>query len=273
MKNPLTKRLVGMGLLLFAILGTGTLGFTLIEGMSPVDALYFSVVTVATVGYGDIHPVTPAGRLLAVGIILTGVGTFLYVVANGTELLMERRQEEERRNRLNMVVEVFFSEIGYDVLRYFASADTDCGATRAALDVRADWEPEKYVKVAGSLDSLCMKVDSARLDKEGLRDFLTSKNDLLLRLLENPNLVEHEAFTDLLRALFHVKAELSERKDFGGLPDTDLRHLSGDAERVYKPLVKAWLGHLSYLKANYPYLYSLAVRTNPFRPDADAVVV
>lgn len=261
-----------MGLLLAGILTTGTVGFTLIEGMAPIDALYFSVVTVATVGYGDIHPVTPAGRLLAVAVILTGVGTFLYVVANGTELLMERRQEEERRNRLNMVVEVFFAEIGYEMLRIFAAADLDCSGTRTSLDLKTDWDEAKFKSAEAAMANLCMKVDPLKLDKEGLRDFLGSKNDLLLRILENQNLVEHEAFTDLLRAVFHVKAELMERDGFAHLPESDLKHLAGDMERVYRPLVKAWLVHLKYLKANYPYLFSLAVRTNPFRPEADAVV-
>ena len=45
----------------------------------------------ATVGYGDIHPVTASGKLLAILIIITGVGTFLGVIANTTELMLNRK--------------------------------------------------------------------------------------------------------------------------------------------------------------------------------------
>ena len=67
------------------VMGLGILGFMIIEDLSLADAFYFSIVTIATVGYGDIHPATQAGKILAVVLIITGVGTFLGVVANATD--------------------------------------------------------------------------------------------------------------------------------------------------------------------------------------------
>ena len=64
-------------LLTFAVLAVGTVDFALTEELSPGDALYFSLVTVATVGYDDIHPATPVGKVLAIVLIVAGVGTFL----------------------------------------------------------------------------------------------------------------------------------------------------------------------------------------------------
>ena len=78
------------GILLLVIL-VGVAGFITFEGLSPFEALYFTIVTISTVGYGDIHPSTLQGTILALVLIIIGVGTFLGVVANITELLLHRR--------------------------------------------------------------------------------------------------------------------------------------------------------------------------------------
>jgi hypothetical protein len=101
---------------------------------------------------------------------------------------------------------------------------------------------------------------------------MQSRSDLLLRLIENPNIQEHENFTDLLRAIFHLLDELSQRNNLSELLDSDRKHLEGDISRVYKFLLFEWLRYLRYIKENYGYLFSLAVRTNPFDPDATVTV-
>lgn len=53
---------------------------------------------------------------------------------------------------------------------------------------------------------------------------------------------------------------------------TRRRHLAGDVDRVYGLLARFWLEYMRYLKGNYPYLFSLAVRTNPFDECASPVV-
>lgn len=84
--------------------------------------------------------------------------------------------------------------------------------------------------------------------------------------------MEHESFTNLLWAVFHFTEELSHRKNLKKLPGSDLKHLSGDIQRSYNLLVDQWLDYMSYLKNNYPYLFSLAMRTNPFDEKASPVV-
>jgi hypothetical protein len=101
---------------------------------------------------------------------------------------------------------------------------------------------------------------------------LAAHREFMVRLLENPNLIEHETFTDLLRAVFHLADELQFRPDFSTLPANDKAHLVGDVRRAYSLLVSEWLEQMEYLETNYPYLFSLAVRTNPFSEAASAVV-
>ena len=97
-----------------------------------------------------------------------------------------------------------------------------------------------------------------------LSSYLKEKSDLLLRQLENSDLIEHEAFTELLWATVHLRDELVYRYDFDVLPESDLQHLSGDVKRVYGLLTRQWLDYLLHLKVQYPYLFSLALRTNPY---------
>jgi hypothetical protein len=62
------------------------------------------------------------------------------------------------------------------------------------------------------------------------------------------------------------------REDLAHLPSSDVAHLAGDVRRVYALLVRHWLDYMKYLKENYPYLFSLAMRTNPFDDTATPTV-
>lgn len=76
------------------ILG-GTVFYHYIEKLDWIDALYFSVVTISTVGYGDFSPQTTPGKLFTIFYIITGVG-ILFAFINA---LYERRMDENRRSR------------------------------------------------------------------------------------------------------------------------------------------------------------------------------
>ena len=82
-------------IVLLVVLVLGIFSLMIIEDLSLADSLYFTIVTVATVGYGDIHPATTAGKILALVLIITGVGTFLGVVANATEIMLNKREKKQ----------------------------------------------------------------------------------------------------------------------------------------------------------------------------------
>ena len=87
MTNSIRLRLRIYLAILIAVILVGMLGMIVFENRSPLDALYFVVVTIATVGFGDIYPVTAAGKLLTIGIILTGVGCFVGLAASALDRL------------------------------------------------------------------------------------------------------------------------------------------------------------------------------------------
>lgn len=259
-------------IIFLAVMVMAIAGFHFLESLPLLDAIYFSIVTVATVGYGDIHPVTAAGKLLTIVVIITGVGTFLSVIASATELFLSRREHEERRKKLNMIVGLFFTEAGTRLLRYLVEADPSLAERRTSLIIRPAWTQREFAEASRRLTDLPFSVKPAQVPLDELKVFLGQKADLLVGLMENPYTLEHESFTDLIVSTLHLKEELESRENYAGLPATDVEHLAGDLTRVYGHLVRQWLSYMEHLKREYPFLFSLAVRKNPFDPDASVVV-
>jgi hypothetical protein len=186
--------------------------------------------------------------------------------------LLEYREKRNMLEKLNMVIGAFFSEVGTELLERMTEFDPDREEVSRDLIPTAEWTDADYTRATKRAVASAANMDAKLGDIVGLTDFLVSKRDFFLRLLENPMVLEHDQFTDLLWAVFHLTEELSHREDLSTLSDHDLEHLSGDLRRAYGLLTAQWLSYLKHLKNSYPYLYSLAVRTNPLDPNARAEV-
>jgi len=259
-------------IILFCVLVVGMIGLMVIEQFSPLDAFYFLIVTIATVGYGDIHPVTPLGKILVLGIIITGVGCFVGVAANSIEFMFDERERRTRIEKLNMIIGIFFSEMGTAILKKICAYDPAADKIQAVLVVSSTWTDAEFSRARTVLLNQTYSIDCPPALLQDLHAFLMHHKGFLLALLENPQMIEHDSFTPLLQALFHLTEELMARETLTGLPRADYAHLSGDTTRVYRLLVLEWLTYMQYLKQNYPYLFSLAMRRNPFDRNASVIV-
>lgn len=89
--------------LVVVTLAAGTLFYWQIEGWSPLDAFYFSSITLTTVGYGDLSPETAAGKLFTVSYLFTGIGLIAAFLNTVARTAIEQRDEGRgllgRRNR------------------------------------------------------------------------------------------------------------------------------------------------------------------------------
>jgi voltage-gated potassium channel len=82
------KILIGV-LILSLILVVGSTGYMLIENASPTDAIYMTVISITTVGFSEVIPLSPAGKYFTIFLIFGGVGLFLYIVSLITEAMIE----------------------------------------------------------------------------------------------------------------------------------------------------------------------------------------
>jgi hypothetical protein len=174
--------------------------------------------------------------------------------------------------KLNMVIGTFFSSLGTWLLTYLSDQDSGLENVRNYLILSDQWNDEEFTRVNDLLSRHPCDIDSGHIDFGVLKQHLLSQRDFMLRLLENPILLEHEKFTELLRSVFHLSEELEKRQTISSLPQNDLSHLTGDAKRVYGMLICQWLEYMQYLKNHYPYLFSLAMRTNPFDETASPII-
>jgi hypothetical protein len=226
--------------------------------------LYFVLYELSPTRVGDIFFYTLLDlafipiNVLVVGLLLNGLLTY--------------RERSAQRKRLNMIISAFFSEVGNELLVRLRGFDPDLDELRKDLICRNDWTTASFAHAQAHAAESGKHVDASLGDLDALRDFLLPKRSFMLGMLQNPSLLEHEAFTEQLWAVLHLADELAARPDLHDLPKADMAHLSVDIRRAWLALMREWLAYMEHLKTDYPYLFALAVRTNPFDPEASAVV-
>lgn len=186
--------------------------------------------------------------------------------------LMTMRERRALLKKMNMLIGTFYIEVGTDLMKHLYRFGTDLSPIREKMLVDGKWKEKDFMSAQSAVKNAQYGIDSRTGNLSELKTALSEKRAFLLSLLANPNLLEHDAFTDLLWAVFHLVEELAAREDFGSLPKTDYDHLSGDIKRAYSQLLVEWLSYMKHLKQDYPYLFSLAVRMNPMDLNADPVV-
>lgn len=207
---------------------------------------------------------------------LVGDIAFLFVQVPLVSLVIDRniqrREREEMLHKLNMIIGVFFSETGDELLGLIASADAKLPEVRDDLTPDSTWTAQSYEDAKATFAAHSPVIDLSGCDLDKLNETLARERSFMIGLLSNQNLLENDAFADLLWAITHVGEELAARPDLHALSLPDAAHIAMDVKRAYKLLGTEWLSFMRHLQHDYPYLFSLAVRTNPLDPDARAVV-
>jgi voltage-gated potassium channel len=84
-----TRRLAWAFGILLAVVVAGTVGYMIIEGWGVFDSLYMTVITVRTVGFREVHPLSRAGQMFTIALILAGVGALGFALGQFVEFLLE----------------------------------------------------------------------------------------------------------------------------------------------------------------------------------------
>lgn len=201
----------------------------------------------------------------------------ILIVAFVLDEIISKKEKEAMMEKLDMIMSTFFSEIGNELIGQFSSVNQYKADTNDLESIK-NWTDKDYENKLKEIKNVNIpfKADVAPQDREeyltNIRNILIEKREFIVGLINNPNLLEKEEFSELLIAILHLDEELEHRPDLSKVSDIDFNHLNGDMERIYNKLVHEWIYYLKYLNKHYPYMIALIVRTNPFDDNADVYV-
>jgi voltage-gated potassium channel len=220
--------------MLAAVLAIGTGGYMLIERWPALDALYMTVTTISTVGFGEVHPLDAPGRVFTIGLILGGVGTIFYAFGVLAEIVFEgdiarygrlRSMEKERAALHDHFIVCGYGRIGTQVVSELEKARS------------------KYIAIDNNTEAI------ARLEREGklhVAEDAASEEVLKKAGIERARGLICAVDSDE-RAVYIVLAAKAVRRDLyvlarAGRPESIRRLELAGADRVISPYRMA--GHM-----------------------------
>jgi hypothetical protein len=186
------------------------------------------------------------------------IGTFII------ESTLEKRDKAQKIGKLHVVVDIFFSEFGMELISKIAPLIQNYKGLKPILIIDEDWKPRDFKSCIKQIEGFPYKVIFNMPDIMDLKSFLNSKKYFLTSFFANQNLMEHDTFTDALMAVYHVHDEFQHRPNLNQLNSEDLCHINEDIEKAYQLILIQWIYYMENVKKNYPYLFRLSVKTNPF---------
>lgn len=174
------------------------------------------------------------------------------------------REKRERLARSKMLTVTFFSDLGTELLKKLMPCAENVADAAEALNVREDWDGKRFRRASASIKSMEFKVRCTPESLESIGGLLRQRKLDMLVMASNPALLEHEDFTDLLWAVFHLTDELAARERFDDMPPEDAAHLNEDVKRALTAVLVNWIAYMNNIRTEYPYLYSMALRKKPF---------
>jgi voltage-gated potassium channel len=234
-----------------------------VEDLDPLETFYFAVVTVTTVGYGDIHPKTNLGMILSVVMILGGVCIFTGGVGLIANAIVSKRDSEAAEAKTRLLLRLFMNTMGVELLDRFNASNPEIERLRTKLS-QYDLSAEKEVKRAKQdLVTSDFVVDMNRVDSKEWRSFLKSHSQVFLVLLSNPAVSEGVRVTSVLQRTYDL--DLALEAFMSAAPTDSADWLRSELENIYYEMTLLWIDYAAAVFRAYRHAVSNLSVSNPFR--------
>jgi voltage-gated potassium channel len=157
--NPIRRLLLGICVLVF-IVAIGVTGYIVIEGWTFIDALYMTIITITTVGFAEVHPLSLTGKIFSIFIIIGGVGSALYILTATVQSVLEgqfgitmgrRRMKAKIAKLKGHFILCGYGRVGQEIARTFSEE----GASFVVIDNNE----ERIAKAEGD-GYICLLADA-----------------------------------------------------------------------------------------------------------------
>ncbi len=127
-KHRLRTQLIVVFSLIIGVTTLGITGYMLIEKMKFVEAFYMTIITLSTVGFGEVKPLSTTGRLFTSGLIIAGVGTFAYAISSFSRFIVEgevkkifqlKKMEDQMKRLKDHIIVCGFGRVGERICEEF----------------------------------------------------------------------------------------------------------------------------------------------------------
>jgi voltage-gated potassium channel len=228
--HPIRRILPSMTLLgLIALVGVA--GYVLIEGWSLLESVYMVVITLFTIGFEEVHRLSPVGRILTIGLIVTGVGTAVYAAGQAVEIIVQgeilgyRRKKRMARQVSAMsshLVVCGFGRVGHQVAEALDAAKAEYVVIDAKPETAVELETRNVPNIIGDATSDDILMGAGIQRARGL--IACSDSDVA------------NVYVTLSARALNPRLYIVAR---AGLPDTEKKLLMAGANRVISPYLIA----------------------------------
>ncbi len=218
--------------------------------------LYFIIYLI----FGDGHHL-----IIVIAEELAYMPIYVFITAVIAERLLTQKEKMEMSRKMNALVGTFFTEVGYEMIKITTGFDKNFSKIRDQLIFEENWDRKKALDIRRRVESYNYLPGEGVEELYVIKELLISRKDLMLELMSNAILIEKDEFSELLLAVNHILEEFRTRGEISTFTKPDIIHLHMDIERAYRHLIIGWVTYMIHLEKEYPYLYQLAVRINPFK--------
>ena len=157
--NPF-KRLIPSAIILLVVVVAGTFGYHLIEGWSFLDALYMVIITLFTIGFQEVHPLSDYGRFFTILIAVSGVGAAVYAGTQLIEIIVEgeilgygrrRKMDKKIKDMKNHYIICGYGRTGHQVGAEFDAARVPYVVVDQKPEIEEELGPREIPYIVGDI--------------------------------------------------------------------------------------------------------------------------